>query len=225
MLWAASMGELGAGQHAGPVSDIAIDGNRVVSVSQAGCFSGAGPGLQRIHQPDFRWTSAAFVGDRIFLGGGEPGEAGWVGLLDSSTGIIEMLRLADDLINKVAVHPSRTSGAVACAADVCAPAPSCDDPEPTLPPASDTPAPQPDAERDSPPGAGGAGLEDASLLDLMLSLQESQQRILSILERQFPAPAADASAPDDDDVTALPPAPTRANLPASRSSRSTLPRA
>lgn len=101
--------------HIGPVTDIAASGNRVFSVSQGGVYENHGSQLKQLVRPPFRATSLAVVGDHLLVGGGEPGLSGMIGLYDLSDGTFHSIRVADDLVYDLAVHPGRKVAALACA--------------------------------------------------------------------------------------------------------------
>ncbi len=102
-------------QHLGPVTDIVVSGQRVFSVSQGGVFEGIGPKLKRVFRPLFRVTSLAVAGDSLLLAGGDPGLSGIVGLYELRDGRFHTIRVADDLVYDVAVHPKNNLAALACA--------------------------------------------------------------------------------------------------------------
>lgn len=102
-------------RHIGPVTGIAVSGKRVFSVSQGGVYENHGAQLKRLIQAPFRVTSLAVAGDRLMLGGGDPGLSGVLALYDLSSGEIRTLKVADDLIYDVAVHATGELGAFACA--------------------------------------------------------------------------------------------------------------
>ena len=101
--------------HSGPVTDIAVSGNRVFSVSQGGVYENHGSQLKRLLRPPFRVTSLAVVSDLLLVGGGDPGLSGMIGIYDPSDGTFQSIRVADDLVYDVAVHPGRKVAALACA--------------------------------------------------------------------------------------------------------------
>lgn len=102
-------------RHIGPVTDIAVIGERIFSVSQGGLYENYGARSKRLIQPPFRVTSLTVVGDRLLLAGGDPGLSGELALYDLSSGKIRTLKVADDMIYDVAVHPLGKLGAIACA--------------------------------------------------------------------------------------------------------------
>lgn len=103
------------GRHIGPVTDIAVSGKRIFSVSQGGVFEDYGAQRKRLIRPPFRVTSLAVTEDRLLLAGGDPGLSGVLSSYDLTSGEIRTLKVADDLIYDVAVHATRELGAFACA--------------------------------------------------------------------------------------------------------------
>ena len=101
--------------HLGPVTDIAVSSNQVFSVSQGGVYQNHGSQLKRLFRPPFRVTSLVVVGDRLLLGGGDPGVSGMVGLYDLRGGNFHSVQVSDDLIYDVAVHPGKKMAGLACA--------------------------------------------------------------------------------------------------------------
>lgn len=116
---------LGAGvfaaEHAGPVTDILIVDERVMSVSQAGLLVGESVTMASFFEAPFRLTSIATfppeggVAARLLCAGGEPGVSGSIGLVDLASRDFVSQRVSDDLVYDVAVHPTKPLAAVACA--------------------------------------------------------------------------------------------------------------
>jgi hypothetical protein len=105
-----------AAEHAGPVTAIVSAGGEVFSCSQAGIVSETEAGSEVVFRPPFRVTSLAVAGsDLLLVGGGEPGEYGMVGLYDRRSKEFDFFEVAKDVIYAVAVAPSGTLAAVACA--------------------------------------------------------------------------------------------------------------
>ena len=107
--------------HAGPVTDILLVDDRIMSVSQAGLLAGEGVTMSPFFEAPFRLTSiAAFppeggVAAKLFCGGGEPGVSGSIGLIDLVSRDFVSQRVSDDLVYDVAVHPTKPLAALACA--------------------------------------------------------------------------------------------------------------
>jgi WD40 repeat protein len=102
-------------RHAGPVSDILVHQGNVYSVSQSGIFKGVNEERKLWFRPSFRATSMGAQGSLFFVGGGDPGLAGWIAVVDLEGDQIRMLRVADDLVYDVSVHPGGKLAAFACA--------------------------------------------------------------------------------------------------------------
>lgn len=104
---------LAGDRHLGPVTDIAVHGKSVYSVSQGGVFLGGGGELKLLRRPAFRVISVAANGGGVIYVGGEPGVSGMVGVLNVRTGKTKQIRVSDDLVYDVAVHGK--TAALACA--------------------------------------------------------------------------------------------------------------
>jgi len=110
-----------AADHAGPVTDILIVDDRIMSVSQAGLLAGEGVTMSPFFEAPFRLTSIAAsspeggVAAKVFCAGGEPGVSGSIGLIDLASRDFVSQRVSDDLVYDVAVHPTKPLAAVACA--------------------------------------------------------------------------------------------------------------
>ena len=108
-------------RHRGPITDLLVHGDRVLSCSQAGVISETVTGKDRrwLLRPEFRVYSLAPISEqpgRIAIGGGLPAEAGIVAVLDVEAGeLIAEQRISDDLVYSLAVDPESTSVAAACA--------------------------------------------------------------------------------------------------------------
>ena len=107
--------------HVGPVTDIAVAGKQVYSVSQGGVYRGSPDTLERLYEAPFRITSIAVIAgtgstaDHLLIAGGEPGVSGIVGILDTDTRQFHSFNVSKDLIYDVAVHPDGHLAALACA--------------------------------------------------------------------------------------------------------------
>jgi WD40 repeat protein len=101
--------------HVGPVTDIAVSGDRVFSVSQSGVCQGMGSQLIQLVDSGFRVTSIAVIGNWLMMGGGDPGLSGNIGIYDLNSREMRSIQVADDLVYDLAIHPEEPLAAFACA--------------------------------------------------------------------------------------------------------------
>ena len=108
-------------RHRGPITDLLIHGNRILSCSQAGVISTDldGGNLKWLSQPDFRVYSLATIPGRpkcVLVGGGTPAESGIVAVLDIASGeTMSAHKLCKDLVYSISVDAGGDKIAAACA--------------------------------------------------------------------------------------------------------------